>query len=91
MLRLLFWYLPVVNVLTYGVFWWDKRRARKGQRRISERELLGWALAGGSLGAFLAMRHFRHKTQKTSFRVWFWLVVAAQVGLLAYLALRGRF
>jgi len=79
-IRFLGLYLIAVNLLTYGVYWWDKRRAQKGQRRISERELLMWVAAGGSVGAFLAMRRFRHKTAKTPFRVWFFLVVAAQIG-----------
>ena len=80
--------LLLVNVLAYLVYWWDKRRAAKGGRRISETELLMWAGAGGSLGAFLAMRKFRHKTQKRSFRVAFWTIVGLQAGglfLLFYL------
>ncbi len=87
--RLLAWYLPIVNVLTYAVYWWDKRRAQQNKRRISERELLGWAAAGGSFGAFLAMRNLRHKTQKRSFRVWFWVVVAVQFGVLLFAFLRN--
>ncbi len=72
-------YLAVVNLLTFGVYGWDKRRAAKGQRRISERELLLWAVAGGSIGAFFAMRRFRHKTRKKSFRLAFWAIVALQI------------
>jgi uncharacterized membrane protein YsdA (DUF1294 family) len=80
-------YLALVNVLAYAVYWRDKRRAETGKRRIAERELLLWAAAGGSLGAWLAMRRFRHKTRKTSFRVAFYGVVAIQAAIL-WLALR---
>ena len=85
MIRILGLYLLGINLLTYLVYWWDKRRAQKGQRRISERELLTWAAAGGSIGAFLSMRRFRHKTAKTSFRVWFFIIVAAQISGLWFL------
>ena len=82
MLKALSIWLVAINAVTYLMYAWDKHRAKKGQRRISERELLGWALVGGTPAAFFAMRRFRHKTQKTSFRLWFWLILALQVGLL---------
>ena len=39
------------------------------------------ALLGGWPGAFLAQRYFRHKTQKVSFQIVSWLIVALHVGL----------
>jgi len=84
--KYLIWYLAGINLLAYVVYWLDKRRAEKGQRRIAERELLLWAAAGGSLGAFLAMRRFRHKTQKASFRIAFFAIIAVQV-VVIYLVL----
>jgi uncharacterized membrane protein YsdA (DUF1294 family) len=87
-IRVLVVWLLIVNAAAFVVFWWDKRRARQGGRRVSERELLTWALVGGSPGAFLAMRRFRHKTRKLSFRVMFWGVVVLQVAV-AWLVLRA--
>ena len=81
-------WLVAINLVTYLMYAWDKRRAKKGQRRISERELLLWALAGGSPAAFLAMRKFRHKTQKMSFRLQYWGIVIVQVGLIVWLVKR---
>jgi len=81
-------WLVAINLATYLMYAWDKHRAKKGQRRISERELLLWALAGGSPAAFFAMRRFRHKTQKTSFRVQYWAIVAIQIGLTIWLVKR---
>lgn len=80
MLKFLFIYLLVVNVLAFLVYWWDKRKAEKGARRVAERELLLWALAGGSLGSWLAMNKFRHKTAKASFKLAFFAIVLLQVG-----------
>ena len=59
----------------------DKRRARLGRRRIPEATLHLVEVAGGWLGAWLAMRIFRHKTQKTSYRVVFAVMVVLNVGL----------
>jgi uncharacterized membrane protein YsdA (DUF1294 family) len=82
-LRVILAYLLFVNLLTYFVYWLDKRRARRGGPRVSEKELLLCALAGGSPAAWLAMRRLRHKTQKTWFKVSFWGVVALQLGIVA--------
>ena len=89
-MRVLLWYLIAVNLLTYLVYWWDKRRARKGARRISERELLLWALAGGSLGAILAMRTHRHKTSKVRFKLAFLGVLVVQAALIFLLLYTDR-
>ena len=75
---LLIW-LAVANVCAFVAFGLDKRYATRGDRRIPERVLLTWALVGGSPAALLAMRLFRHKTQKRSFRFWFWEIVVLQV------------
>jgi uncharacterized membrane protein YsdA (DUF1294 family) len=80
--RLVLLYLVAINAVAYAVFWLDKRRAARGGRRVPERELLLWAAAGGSLGAWLAMRRLRHKTRKLSFRAaFFGIVVAQAIGL----------
>ena len=64
--------------LAYGL---DKRRAANGGRRVSERTLHLMAFLGGWPGALLGQRHFRHKTQKVSFRLVFWMVVACHIGI----------
>jgi uncharacterized membrane protein YsdA (DUF1294 family) len=83
-LRAIALWLGLINLITFGVFWLDKKRAEKGKWRVSEKELLLWAAVGGSPAAFYAMRKFRHKTRKTSFRTWYWLIVAAQVGAVVW-------
>ena len=84
MLRAIALWLGLINLITFGVFWLDKRRAEKGKWRVSEKELLLWAAAGGSPAAFYAMRKFRHKTRKRSFRAWYWTIVAAQIGAIVW-------
>ena len=75
-------YLTVVLVMSFVTFLAyasDKGRAATGRRRIPERTLHLLAFLGGWPGAFLAQRQFRHKTQKVSFRIVFWIVVVLHV------------
>ena len=74
--------LVVVNAFTVLRFWEDKQRAIEGQRRIPEADLLGLALIGGSPGALLARRLFRHKTRKEPFSTQLLVIVALQIGAL---------
>ncbi|MBI5852673.1 MAG: DUF1294 domain-containing protein [Planctomycetes bacterium] len=61
--------VAAINVVTFLAFGWDKHCARCGRRRVPERWLIGLTFATGLFGAWLAMPAFRHKTQKTSFRL----------------------
>jgi len=65
----LVYYLLAINLVTILAYGWDKSRAERARRRISEARLLLFAFLGGFPGAWAAMSLFRHKTQKTSFKV----------------------
>lgn len=75
--------MSLVAFITYGL---DKQRAINGSRRVPERTLHVMAFLGGWPGALLGQRQFRHKTQKVSFRIVFWLVVALHVGIVGAVA-----
>ena len=79
--------LLTVNCWTVARFWQDKQRARSGERRIPEAKLLGLSLIGGSPGALLARRLFRHKTSKEPFSTQLLVIVALQAGALIGLAI----
>lgn len=68
MKMMLIYYLLAVNVLTFIVYGVDKWKAQRGRWRVPEAMLMGLAALGGSVGAWLAMQLFRHKTQKKKFR-----------------------
>lgn len=68
-------FLFITNLITFGIFGFDKWQAQKHQWRISENALLGISLLGGVLGAASGMVIFNHKTSKKSFLVKFVLVV----------------
>jgi len=57
-----------VNLVALIMYGYDKMKARKGERRISEKALLSIALLG-PFGAMDGMRWFRHKTRKLKFKV----------------------
>ena len=66
--ELLFGGLLAVNAAAFFLYGLDKWKAVYGRRRIREMTLLLIAAAGGSAGAFLAMRFFRHKTRHAVFQ-----------------------
>lgn len=72
--------LALINLWTILRFWQDKRRAMAGERRISEGDLLGLALIGGSPGALLARHLFRHKTRKEPFSTQLLVIAVLQIG-----------
>jgi uncharacterized membrane protein YsdA (DUF1294 family) len=75
-------YLLVMNVLTFALYWLDKRAARNGSWRIPEANLLLFGFLGGTLGAVMAQQKFRHKTRKGSFQFKFWALTVLQIILL---------
>jgi len=67
LLKILYIYLCIVNIVSFCQMGADKSRAKKGMRRVREKVLFGTAAIGGSVGAVLGMGCFRHKTKHASF------------------------
>ena len=84
---ILLWYLLAANILEFLLMGSDKRRAKRGSRRVPERTLLLTALLGGSLGGVLGMAVFRHKTRHWYFALGLPVMLFAHCGLA--LLLRG--
>lgn len=74
--RALFGYAALISVVTFFLYWQDKRKAVNGEWRTPEATLHLFEFLGGWPGAYLAQRAFRHKTSKVSYRVEFWTIVA---------------
>lgn len=60
--------LLVINVISFVVYGIDKLKAKKHWWRISEATLLLLAAAGGSIGAWLGMKVWHHKTMHKKFK-----------------------
>jgi uncharacterized membrane protein YsdA (DUF1294 family) len=76
-------YLAGVNLATIGAYLYDKSVAGGSALwRVPEAVLHLLALAGGTPAALVGQHLLRHKTRKTGFQTWFWLIVALQAALL---------
>lgn len=63
---------------------YDKRCARRGKWRVSEKTLFLATSCFGGLGGVLGMKVFHHKTQHWYFRVFFPVLLIVQIALLAF-------
>lgn len=82
------WFVGV-NLSAFVVWAIDKRQARAGRLRVPEWTLHGLSLAGGGLGAVVAMRKLRHKTRHRVFTLWHPLLAALGVAGLGWLMWKG--
>lgn len=84
-MRWLLLFIAALNLLTFALYYFDKRAAILGGPRTPENTLHVLALLGGWPGAFLAQRIFRHKSSKAGFQFMFWISVTMNVSLMAWL------
>ena len=85
-MELLLYYFVCVNVLTFFVYGIDKWQARQGKWRISEATLLSFAVIGGSIGAWLGMRVWRHKTMHKKFKYGIPAILMIHIIIIGYLS-----
>ena len=81
-------YLAAVNLAAFALMGLDKRRARRGAWRISEKALFLPAVLGGALGGLLGMRVFHHKTKHWYFVWGVPAILLAQLALAVWLLTR---
>ena len=72
-----------MTFFTYGI---NKYKAKKGKWRISEATLLLMAVFGGSIGAWLGMKAFHHKTMHKKFYIEVPTIIILQLALTGWLA-----
>ena len=75
-------YLAVINVATFITFGIDKWKAKNSKWRIKESTLLTFAVLGGSIGAWLGMKVWHHKTLHKKFKYGIPLILLAQIALI---------
>lgn len=78
--------LLALNLFSFALMGWDKRCARKGKWRVPEKILFLAAGCFGALGGVLGMYVYRHKTKHWYFRIFFPLMLAAQIALFVLIA-----
>jgi len=77
--------VSIASFITYG---YDKSIAGRRVTRVPEVVLHLLTAAGGTIGSFAGMRLFHHKTQKKSFQLVFWGIVAIQIVVIILLLTR---
>ncbi len=101
LLHIVLIYLAVINVVTffmYGIDKWHstsgrllptgRKKAKKSKWRIRETALLGLAVLGGSIGAWLGMKVWHHKTLHKKFKYGVPAIITVQLALIGYILYR---
>ena len=78
-------YLLAINAVTFIVYGIDKYKAKKAKWRISEATLLLLAVLGGSIGAWMGMKVWHHKTMHKKFKYGIPAILLIQIALMTYL------
>lgn len=86
--KILLVWIAVLSIVTFIVCGIDKFAAQRQNRRVPEKVLFLLAAAGGSIGLYLGMFTFRHKTKHWYFVVGVPAIILAQAALLLYFAAR---
>lgn len=81
-------YLVAANIVGFVLMGADKSKARRGAWRIPEKTFFIVSLLGGSLGTFLGMMIFRHKTRHWYFILGIPLIMILQAGIAIWLQTR---
>ena len=79
--QIIAYYLIIINIVTFLVYGIDKWKARKAMWRVREASLFMLAVLGGSIGAWLGMKVWHHKTQHKKFKYGVPLIILAQIAL----------
>ena len=76
-------YLVTINMATFFVYGLDKWQAKQSRRRVRETTLLLLAVLGGSIGAWMGMKVWHHKTLHKKFSYGIPLIIIAQMAAVA--------
>jgi uncharacterized membrane protein YsdA (DUF1294 family) len=63
----IYWYFVSINIFTFFLFVIDKFNSIKDRKRVPEISLHFFSIAGGFIGAILAILLARHKINKKAF------------------------
>lgn len=79
------YYLLAINAVAFIMYGIDKYKAKKAKWRISEATLLLLAVLGGSIGAWMGMKVWHHKTMHKKFKYGIPAILMIQIALMEYL------
>ena len=79
------YYLLGINAVAFIMYGIDKYKAKKAKWRIPEATLLLLAVLGGSIGAWMGMKVWHHKTMHKKFKYGILAILLIQIALMTYL------
>ena len=79
------YYLLAINAVAFIMYGIDKYKAKKAKWRIPEATLLLLAVLGGSIGAWMGMKVWNHKTKHKKFKYGIPAILLIQIALMTYL------
>ena len=79
------YYLLAINAVAFIMYGIDKYKAKKAKWRIPETTLLLLAVLGGSIGTWMGMKVWHHKTMHKKFKYAIPAILLIQIALMAYL------
>ena len=82
------YYLLAINAVAFIKYGIDKYKAKKAKWRIPEATLLLLAVLGGSIGAWMGMKVWHHKTMHKKFKYGIPAILLIQIALMAYLHMK---
>ena len=82
------YYLLAINAVAFIMYGIDKYKSKKAKWRISEATLLLLAVLGGSIGAWIGMKVWHHKTMHKKFKYGIPAILLIQIVLIAYLHMK---
>ncbi|WP_067730900.1 DUF1294 domain-containing protein [Oceanobacillus damuensis] len=80
-------YFIGVNIVGFALMYIDKQKAIKQKYRIPERTFWALAVLGSSIGTYIGMNTFRHKTKHRSFLIGMPLLMIVNIASLIYVLL----
>lgn len=82
--KILFGYILVMSIMAFCVCGADKFAAQRQKSRVPEKVLFLLSALGGSVGMYLGMFTFRHKTKHWYFVVGIPAIILVQAALILY-------
>lgn len=82
--KILFGYILVMSIVAFCVCGADKFAAQRQKSRVPEKVLFLLSVLGGSVGMYLGMFTFRHKTKHWYFVVGIPAIILIQAALILY-------
>lgn len=87
-MKLILIYLLAINVFAFFLYGIDKWKAKRSKWRIPEMTLLSIAVIGGSVGAWIGVKVWHHKTMHKKFKYGIPLILFAQIAIVLFISFR---